>query len=273
MMSSAAVPQKNDSDPTITTEFAVDMTCGSCEKSVRAALSHVPGVHAVDVDIPAKRVVVRSDLTVTATGLFTALRTTQLDVVIRGQGPPGATHAAVAVLEASNRGHDPVRPLGVVRLTQLSATRPGVLVDASATGLAPGAYTLAITETGDLSAGVLGLGDEIVVVATDVHVPSPAGAPASAGGAGGLEAVAQVATGNVWDWVGRGLVVRRQHDEGGDVPSGGDAVWIAGGVIARSAGAFENSKVVCACSGRTLWEEKLGWIPSDERRIEDISRV
>ncbi|CAJ0826137.1 20122_t:CDS:2 [Entrophospora sp. SA101] len=27
------------------------------------------------------------------------------------------------------------------------------------------------------------------------------------------------------------------------------------GIIARSAGAFENTKKVCSCSGKTLWEE------------------
>ena len=27
------------------------------------------------------------------------------------------------------------------------------------------------------------------------------------------------------------------------------------GIIARSAGVFENTKTICACSGRTLWQE------------------
>ena len=31
---------------------------------------------------------------------------------------------------------------------------------------------------------------------------------------------------------------------------------IACGIIARSAGLFENEKRVCACTGKTLWEER-----------------
>lgn len=29
-----------------------------------------------------------------------------------------------------------------------------------------------------------------------------------------------------------------------------------GGIIARSAGLFQNTKKICACSGMTLWEER-----------------
>jgi len=28
------------------------------------------------------------------------------------------------------------------------------------------------------------------------------------------------------------------------------------GVVARSAGVWENEKVVCGCSGKTVWEER-----------------
>ncbi len=31
---------------------------------------------------------------------------------------------------------------------------------------------------------------------------------------------------------------------------------LACGVIARSAGLFENMKKICSCSGKTLWEER-----------------
>lgn len=34
------------------------------------------------------------------------------------------------------------------------------------------------------------------------------------------------------------------------------AFRVACGIIARSAGLFENPKKVCTCSGVTLWEEK-----------------
>ena len=29
------------------------------------------------------------------------------------------------------------------------------------------------------------------------------------------------------------------------------------GIIARSAGLFQNKKTVCTCSGKTIWEERM----------------
>ncbi len=60
--------------------------------------------------------------------------------------------------------------------------------------------------------------------------------------------------------VGRGLVVRRVAEEveveiRGGAEKGDEGVVVVG-VVARSAGAWENGKVVCACSGKTVWEER-----------------
>lgn len=38
------------------TELVVDMTCGNCQKKVNAALTAVPGVTSVDIDLASKRV-------------------------------------------------------------------------------------------------------------------------------------------------------------------------------------------------------------------------
>ena len=54
----------------------------------------------------------------------------------------------------------------------------------------------------------------------------------------------------VWEMVGRGVVVERLGEE--NERRGGLVV----GVVARSAGVWENEKVVCACSGKTVWEER-----------------
>ncbi|KAG0339633.1 hypothetical protein BG000_001721 [Podila horticola] len=37
--------------------------------------------------------------------------------------------------------------------------------------------------------------------------------------------------------------------------NGGSGKGVICGIIARSAGVFENAKKVCDCSGTTLWEE------------------
>lgn len=54
----------------------------------------------------------------------------------------------------------------------------------------------------------------------------------------------------VSEMVGRGVVVQPKADEKG----GGDGTVM--GVVARSAGVWENEKVVCGCSGKTVWEER-----------------
>ncbi len=50
------------------------------------------------------------------------------------------------------------------------------------------------------------------------------------------------------------MVVSRQ-DEQGREPLKNDEDTVAG-VIARSAGVWENDKTVCSCTGKTLWEER-----------------
>lgn len=71
------------------------------------------------------------------------------------------------------------------------------------------------------------------------------------------EMVGEVSWG-VWEVVGRGVVVEREEggrwDGGVGDGGGGDRVVV--GVVARSAGVWENEKVVCGCSGKTVWEER-----------------
>ena len=40
---------------------------------------------------------------------------------------------------------------------------------------------------------------------------------------------------------------------------------LACGIIARSAGLFENSKKICACDGLTLWDEKNAPLSGSKR--------
>lgn len=66
--------------------------------------------------------------------------------------------------------------------------------------------------------------------------------------------------GELWEWVGRGCVVQAQQAASGmnSLQAAGSGVTpgtIFAGVVARSSGAWGNEKTVCACSGRTMWEE------------------
>ena len=57
----------------------------------------------------------------------------------------------------------------------------------------------------------------------------------------------------VADMVGRGFLVQKVSGTKQAHSSGDEAVV---GVVARSAGIWENEKTVCACSGKTVWEER-----------------
>ena len=54
----------------------------------------------------------------------------------------------------------------------------------------------------------------------------------------------------IWEVIGRGMIVALKGVD--DVRSGEEVV----GVIARSAGVWDNEKTVCSCSGKTVWEER-----------------
>ena len=67
---------------------------------------------------------------------------------------------------------------------------------------------------------------------------------------------------NVGDIIGRSLVIKEGADDlgrGGTPESKTDGAagkGIACGIIARSAGLFDNPKKICACDGKTLWDER-----------------
>ena len=58
----------------------------------------------------------------------------------------------------------------------------------------------------------------------------------------------------IWEMIGRGMVVSKQHEGEGKFEKN-DADTLVG-VIARSAGVWDSDKTVCSCSGKTLWEER-----------------
>ena len=62
--------------------------------------------------------------------------------------------------------------------------------------------------------------------------------------------------GELWEWIGRGCIVQADAGSIGSVRAKDEKRGrIFAGVVARSAGAWGNDKTVCACSGRTMWEE------------------
>ncbi|KAJ2767308.1 copper chaperone [Coemansia nantahalensis] len=208
-------------------QFAVDMVCQSCVDDVSRVLAGVDGVERFDVSLADQQAVVEG--TARPSAVLRAIKESGRAAVVRGAGSSasGNIGAAVCILE------DKSGPQGLARFVQVSDDL--CYVDISISGIADGTHAIGIHECGDLSS-----------------VPESCGARWGPDGCGGMGDIAvQSGRGElafetdrfkVWEVIGRSIVVAAQ-------PAA------LAGVIARSAGLFENDKQVCACSGHTLWEE------------------
>ena len=136
-------------------------------------------------------------------------------------------------------------------MVQVSPTT--TLVDLTIRGVAPGTYRATIREYGDLSQGPSSTGP-VWAGSDDAGKESPRGllGVVEVGADGRGSAFVDRAF-KVWEVIGHAMVVSRQDDEAG--PLGNDVNTVAG-IVARSAGVWDNDKTVCSCTGKTLWEER-----------------
>jgi copper chaperone for superoxide dismutase len=140
---------------------------------------------------------------------------------------------------------------GLARMVQVSSHT--TVVDLTINGLSPGRYWATVRETGDLSDGAASTGGIWEAVKTTILNQEPRGVF-------GTVDVDDRGTGNVlldqpvsvWELIGRGMVVSKNKD-GGFLKADRDTIV---GVIARSAGVWDNDKMVCSCSGKNVWEER-----------------
>lgn len=124
------------------------------------------------------------------------------------------------------------------------------LVDLTIRGVAPGTYRASIREYGDLKAGATSTG------------PVWAGGENESKGALGLVEVGADGRGatfvdhpfHIWEVIGHAMVLTRQEETASQPLQNDDNTVV--GVIARSAGMWDNDKTVCSCTGKTLWEER-----------------
>lgn len=125
------------------------------------------------------------------------------------------------------------------------------LIDLTVSGVSPGTYRATIREYGDLSDGAASSGP-----VWGAKAPSDAGR-----GLVGTVEVGADGKGSsfithpfqVWEVIGHAMVLTRRDDAEGPLKNDADTL---AGIIARSAGIWENDKTVCSCSGKTLWEER-----------------
>lgn len=208
------------------TIFAVPLDCNECIDSVSKSIYELNGITKVDANLNNQLVLVEG--TAAPSMIISAIQTTGRDAILRGSGKPNS--AAVVILETfDDSASSPVR--GLARIVQVSSTIS--IVDTGVRGLAAGRYSAAFHERGDVTDGMASTG-AVWRRLGDFSV----------GDDGTGSAVFECDI-KVWEIVGRSLVV-----SGGP---GGKAVF---GVVARSAGIWENEKTVCACSGQTIWEER-----------------
>jgi len=216
--------------------------------------------------------------------LVNAIQATGRDAILRGSGEanstytyshshaPTCTHthththaqgAAVSILESYAHLNDPgVRIVstrsvnGLARMVQVSATT--TLVDLTVSGVSPGRYHVSVRALGDLGRGALSVGPtwgaDPGASAPETEVEAEAQARGDIGtvevGADGRGALFVDRPFAVWEVVGRSVLLAREDEE---LRNGVDTLV---GVVARSAGVWDNDKLVCSCTGKTLWDER-----------------
>ena len=231
--------------PAYQATFSVPMHCDACIKDISGALSKLPGVQETDFSLPNQ--ILTTTSTSPPSAIISTIQETGRTAILRGSGK--ANSAAVCILETPTPPTclltpeaSPVR--GLARLIELSDRI--TLLDMTLTGLPTGTYSASIRQSGDISNVPGSMGGVFAGFEGD-----------KAGNLGALE-VDKTGRGSmvgeidwrIWELVGRGVVVERLE---GDTEGGNGLVV---GVVARSAGVWENEKVVCGCSGKTVWEER-----------------
>lgn len=248
-------------------EFAVKMSCDSCASHIKDALN-INGVNDVNVSLNDGTVLVQT--TLPAAIIQEKIESTGMRAVLKGYGadnPRGPIQAAVAML-GGECGYGPDQVKGVIRFVQVDDD--GCVVDGVVDGLSNGLHGLHIHEFGDISQGCESVGNHFSLQnaphgarENDLfhrHTGDLGNINADENGRAQFRFLDKII--KVPDLIGLSLVVTENADDcgkGKDKQSsidGNSGRRLACGIIARSAGLFENSKKICACDGVTLWDER-----------------
>lgn len=204
------------------------------------------GVTKVEADLKNQLVLIEG--TASPSSIVSAIESTGRDAILRGSGKSNS--AGVCILEThSTQVPDKVR--GLARMVEVSSGL--TLVDLTIKGLPPGTYHATVRETGDISQGAASTGGVWDAI------KSIGGFGQDRGDFGSID-VGQDGRGNafldrsvsIWELIGRSMVVSKE--KAGPFMREDPNTLV--GVIARSAGVWDNDKVVCSCSGKSVWEER-----------------
>ncbi|XP_075693546.1 copper chaperone for superoxide dismutase isoform X2 [Rhinoderma darwinii] len=246
------------------------MTCEKCVHAVERSLQGVKGVQNVNVKLASETVVVETILP--ALEVQKLLESTGRRTVLKGMGSVRSQNLGTAVAMMSGVGS----VQGVVRFLQVSENI--CIIDGIVDELSPGLHGIHIHEFGDLSVGCESCGGHYNPEG-NTH-GSPGQADSHVGDLGNIlacddgRATFRIENNRVkvWDIIGRSLVVDEGEDDFGygthhlSKVTGNSGKGLACGIIARSAGLFENAKQICSCDGITIWEERNCPIAGQERK-------
>ena len=233
--------------PPFETTFAVPLSCEDCIKDVSSSLYKLNGIHNVSASLKDQLISITG--TAAPSAIVAAIQDTGRDAILRGSGR--AESAGVCILEThSSSVRDQVR--GLIRMVQVADNL--TLLDVTLNGVSPGSYNISVREQGDISEGAASTGGIWdAVQAKQANPPRPAkGVWGTVNvGKNGLGSVFLDKPIQIWEMIGRSIVVSKKS-ENFDKEDPDTLV----GVIARSAGVWDNDKTVCSCSGKTVWEER-----------------
>ncbi|XP_049292491.1 copper chaperone for superoxide dismutase [Anopheles funestus] len=230
-------PNMSDSG-NIKMEFAVQIGGDGCVDAINKALS---GAGTVTIDAGRGSVLIETSLPWLE--IDKRIEATGRRAVLTGFGG----QSAVAMIE---HGNESINVRGVVRFCTLSnvAGQRGAVVDGTIDGLTPnGSYQLNVHECGDISEGCRSVG----AVYDSNEISSDSSGRAT------VRFVNERI--EVGDLIGRSVVIA-------ETDSAQQQRRLSCGIIARSAGIFENYKKICACDGTTIWDERHKSIPATNDR-------
>lgn len=205
------------------------MKCDSCKEKIVNELSVLPSVKIVDINVQEQRLIVQLDETSPGALHIQNIIETKLELssIIRGTGN---LYAAVSEIRGSQKYSSGI---GVARFVQNDDNQ--CLLDATIDGLDDNQkYQIGIHEFGDLSdSNYHSIGKELFSLASDVEATNHK-----------LNIKRKYENIDIFSYIGRSIAIKCNFDV------------IAAAVIARASKVLDNSKKVCACSGKTLWEER-----------------
>ncbi|PGH16694.1 hypothetical protein AJ79_01567 [Helicocarpus griseus UAMH5409] len=227
--------------------FSVPLSCDGCIQDVSKKLFAIDGIKNVQGNLKDQLLFVEG--TAAPSAIVAAIQSTGRDAILRGSG--SSNSASVCILEThASTVTNSIR--GLARMVQVAPKL--TLVDLTINGLPSGKYWATVRDNGDISEGPASTGGIWEALKRKVQGSEPPR------GVFGEVEVGSNGKGNVffdrpvavWELIGRSMVVSKSKEGPFEKEDPNTLV----GVIARSAGVWDNDKMVCSCSGKNVWEER-----------------